>query len=118
MGLAEIVLKDLIPTGAGAEVSANTIMAQTAAYFSLTIDDLCGTSRSRVLVNARQIAMYLCRELTELSLPKIGQTFGGRDHTTVMHADRKIRELMAERRSVFNQVTELTNRIKQQGRLS
>lgn len=117
MGLAEIVLKDLIPTGVGTEVSANTIMAQTAAYFSLTVEDLCGTSRSRVLVNARQIAMYLCRELTELSLPKIGQTFGGRDHTTVMHADRKIRELMAERRSVFNQVTELTNRIKQQGKL-
>ena len=73
-------------------------MAQTAAYFGLTIEDLCSTSRSRVLVTARQIAMYLCRELTELSLPKIGQQFGGRDHTTVMHADRKIRQLMAERR--------------------
>ena len=96
------------------EITATTIMAQTATYFSLTLDDLCGTSRSRVLVNARQIAMYLCRELTELSLPKIGQTFGGRDHTTVMHADRKIRQLMAERRSIYNQVTELTNRIKQQ----
>lgn len=117
MGLAEIVLRDLIPSEGSTEVSASTIMAQTAAYFSLTVEDLCGTSRSRVLVNARQIAMYLCRELTELSLPKIGQTFGGRDHTTVMHADRKIRELMAERRSVFNQVTELTNRIKQQGKL-
>jgi chromosomal replication initiator protein len=87
-------------------------MAQTAVYFSLTIDDLCGTSRSRVLVNARQIAMYLCRELTELSLPKIGQTFGGRDHTTVMHADRKIRQLMAERRSIHTRVTELPNRSK------
>src|SRR5258706_532550 len=61
-----------------------------------------------------QIAMYLCRELTDLSLPKIGQQFGGRDHTTVMHADKKIRSLMAERRSIYNQVTELTNRIKQQ----
>jgi chromosomal replication initiator protein len=89
-------------------------MAQTAQYFGLTIDDLCGASRSRVLVNARQIAMYLCRELTDLSLPKIGQQFGGRDHTTVMHADRKIRTLMSERRSVFNQVSELTNRIKSQ----
>jgi chromosomal replication initiator protein len=69
-----------------------------------------------VLVTARQIAMYLCRELTDLSLPKIGQAFGGRDHTTVMHANRKIRELMAERRSIFNQVTELTNRIKQESR--
>ena len=93
-------------------------MAQTAAYFGLTIEDLCGTSRSRVLVTARQIAMYLCRELTDLSLPKIGQQFGGRDHTTVMHADRKIRQLMAERRSVYNQVTELTNRIKSQARLT
>jgi len=114
MGLAEIVLKDLIPNDLNSEITAPTIMAQTAAYYSLTIDDLCGTSRSRALVNARQIAMYLCRELTELSLPKIGQTFGGRDHTTVMHADRKIRELMAERRSIYNQVNELTTRIKQQ----
>ena len=116
MALAEIVLKDLIPDDASPSINAATIMAQTAAYFSLTVDDLCGTSRSRVLVNARQIAMYLCRELTELSLPKIGQTFGGRDHTTVMHADRKIRELMAERRSIYNQVNELTSRIKQQGK--
>ena len=112
MGLAEIVLRDLIPSDATPDITAATIMASTASYFSLTLDDLCGTSRSRVLVNARQIAMYLCRELTELSLPKIGQTFGGRDHTTVMHADRKIRQLMAERRSIYNQVTELTNRIK------
>jgi len=116
LGLAEIVLKDLIPEAGGPEITAATIMAQTATYFSLTVDDLCGTSRSRVLVNARQIAMYLCRELTELSLPKIGQTFGGRDHTTVMHADRKIRQLMAERRSIYNQVTELTNRIKLQAK--
>jgi chromosomal replication initiator protein len=116
MALAEIVLKDLIPDDASPSINAAIIMAQTAAYFSLTVDDLCGTSRSRVLVNARQIAMYLCRELTELSLPKIGQTFGGRDHTTVMHADRKIRELMAERRSIYNQVNELTSRIKQQGK--
>ncbi len=116
MGLAEIVLKDLIPDESSPEITANTIMAQTAAYFSLTLDDLCGTSRSRVLVNARQIAMYLCREMTELSLPKIGQTFGGRDHTTVMHADRKVRHLMAERRSIFNQVSELTNRIKLQAK--
>jgi chromosomal replication initiator protein len=116
MGLAEIVLKDLIPDQAGPEITSSTIMAQTASYFSLTLEDLCGANRSRVLVNARQIAMYLCRELTDLSLPKIGQTFGGRDHTTVMHADRKIRQLMAERRSIYNQVTELTNRIKLQSK--
>ncbi len=115
--LAEIVLRDLIPEAQGPEITATTIMGQTASYFGLSIEDLCGTSRSRVLVTARQIAMYLCRELTDLSLPKIGQQFGGRDHTTVMHADRKIRSLMAERRSIYNQVTELTNRIKQQARL-
>jgi chromosomal replication initiator protein len=112
--LAEFVLKDLIPDSHGPEITAATIMGQTAAYFGLSIDDLCGTSRSRVLVTARQIGMYLCRELTEMSLPKIGQVFGGRDHTTVMHADKKIRALMAERRAIYNQVTELTNRIKQQ----
>ena len=116
MSLAEIVLKDLIPNEASSQITSATIMAQTAAYFGLTLDDLQGQSRSRVLVTARQIAMYLCRELTDLSLPKIGQQFGGRDHTTVMHADKKIRQLMAERRAIYNQVTELTNRIKQQSR--
>ncbi|MBA2478619.1 MAG: chromosomal replication initiation protein DnaA, partial [Sporichthyaceae bacterium] len=118
LGLAELVLKDLITESGIPEVTASLIMAQTAQYFDVTIDDLCGTSRSRVLVTARQISMYLCRELTDLSLPKIGQQFGGRDHTTVMHAERKIRSLMAERRAIFNQVSELTNRIKQQARLS
>ncbi|MFD8804028.1 chromosomal replication initiator protein DnaA [Streptomyces sp. NPDC059597] len=114
LGLTEIVLKDLIPGGedSAPEITATDIMAATADYFGLTVDDLCGTSRGRALVTARQIAMYLCRELTDLSLPKIGAQFGGRDHTTVMHADRKIRALMAERRSIYNQVTELTNRIK------
>jgi chromosomal replication initiator protein len=116
MQLAEIVLKDLISESDSPEVSAAHIMAVIAEYFSVSMDDLTGSSRSRVLVNARQIAMYLCRELTDLSLPKIGQTFGGRDHTTVMHADRKIRGLMAERLSVFNQVAELTSRIKSRAR--
>ena len=114
--LAEIVLKDLIADDDRPEITAATIIAATAEYFGVTIEDVCGQSRSRVLVTARQIAMYLCRELTDLSLPKIGQTFGGRDHTTVMHADRKIRSLMAERRQIFNQVTELTNRIKHRAR--
>jgi chromosomal replication initiator protein len=119
ISLAEIVLKDLIPESQGGgspQITAATIMGQTAAYFGLSIEDLCGTSRSRVLVTARHIAMYLCRELTDMSLPKIGQQFGGRDHTTVINADRKIRSLMAERRSIYTQVTELTNRIKQQAR--
>ena len=114
LGLTEIVLKDLIPGGedSAPEITSTAIMSATAYYFGLTVEDLCGTSRGRALVTARQIAMYLCRELTDLSLPKIGALFGGRDHTTVMHADRKIRNLMAERRSIYNQVTELTNRIK------
>jgi len=114
--LAEIVLKDLIPETQGPQITAATIMGQTAAYFGLSVEDLCGTSRSRVLVTARHIAMYLCRELTDMSLPKIGAQFGGRDHTTVINADRKIRSLMAERRSIYTQVTELTNRIKMQAR--
>ena len=109
------MLKDLIPEGTESEVTPQLIMNETAAYFGITMEELTGASRTHVLVTARQIAMYLCRELTDLSLPKIGQQFGGRDHTTVMHADKKIRQLMAERRAIYNQVTELTNRIKQQG---
>jgi chromosomal replication initiator protein len=116
LGLAEVVLKDLIPDRAGPEITASTIMGVTAEYFGVSLEDLCGSSRSRLLVSGRQIAMYLCRELTDLSLPRIGQLFGNRDHTTVMHADRKIRKLMAERRAVYNQVTELTSRIKSQAR--
>jgi chromosomal replication initiator protein len=116
--LAEIVLKDLIPEGGEPEITAAAIIAQTAAYFGVSIEDLTGPSRGRHLVQGRQIAMYLCRELTELSLPKIGAQFGNRDHTTVMYADRKINQLLAERRSVFNQVSELTNRIKMQARQS
>ncbi|NLU78046.1 chromosomal replication initiator protein DnaA [Micromonospora sp. HNM0581] len=113
LSLAEEVLRDFIPDGAGPEITADQIMVSTADYFGVSLEDLRGHSRSRVLVNARQVAMYLCRELTDLSLPRIGQAFGGRDHTTVMHADRKIRQQMAERRSLYNQIAELTNRIKQ-----
>lgn len=113
LALAEEVLRDFIPDSATPEITAEQIMAATADYFGVSLEDLRGHSRSRVLVNARQVAMYLCRELTDLSLPRIGQAFGGRDHTTVMHADRKIRQQMAERRSLYNQIAELTNRIKQ-----
>ncbi|MEO8220292.1 MAG: chromosomal replication initiator protein DnaA [Specibacter sp.] len=116
VGLAELVLKDLITDDGAQEVTSAAILGQTAAYFNISLEELCSKSRTRSLVTARQIAMYLCRELTDMSLPKIGQEFGGRDHTTVIHADRKIRELMAERRAIYNQVTELTNKIKQQQR--
>ncbi len=116
LGLAEIVLKGLIPEDGSNTITGATIMAATAEYFGLTMEDICGSSRSRALVTARQIAMYLCRELTDMSLPKIGQMFGGRDHTTVMHAVGKIRGQMPERRATFNQVTEITNRVKQRAR--
>lgn len=110
--VAATVLKDIIPSSESAQITAPTIIGEVADYFQITPDELCGASRSRMLVNARQIAMYLCRELTELSLPQIGKQFGGRDHTTVMHADRKIRQLIGERRALYDQITELTGIIR------
>ena len=114
--LAEHVLKDLITDETAHEITPELILHATGEYFNLTLEELTSKSRTRTLVTARQIAMYLLRELTEMSLPKIGQVLGGRDHTTVIHADRKIRELMAERRTIYNQVTELTNEIKRKQR--
>jgi chromosomal replication initiator protein len=114
--LAELVLKDLISDEQGPQITAAIIMAATAEYFTVTMEELQGSNRSRTLVNARQIAMYLCRELTELSLPRIGASFGGKDHTTVMHAVKKITNLMSERRATYTQVTELTARIKSRAR--
>ncbi len=111
--LSEMVLKDLITNPDSVDIKPSLIMAQTANYFSITIDDLTSADRSRIPVTARQIAMYLCREMTDLSLPKIGSLFGGRDHTTVMHAYRKIDKQMAERQTTYNQVSELSVRIKQ-----
>lgn len=116
--LAQIVLKDLDVEGDEPEITAALIMAQTASYSEFSVEELCSSSRTRELTQARQIAMYLCRELTQMSLPNIGKAFGGRDHTTVIHADRKIRKLMAENHAVYNKVTELTARIKQQARQS
>ena len=110
--LATHVLKDIIPGVNAGRITAATILTEVSTYFRISVDDLCGPSRSRTLVNARQVAMYLCRELTDLSLPKIGQEFGGRDHTTVMHAERKIRQLIGERRALFDQITELTGNIR------
>jgi len=116
MQLVQTVLKDLITLDEDNVISPVDIINHTAAYFKLTVDDLYGSSRSQAVATSRQIAMYLCRELTNLSLPKIGQLFGNRDHTTVMYANKKISELMKERRSIYNQVTELTSRIKQNHR--
>jgi chromosomal replication initiator protein len=97
------------------QISTATIMAVTAEYFETSIEELRGPGKTRALAQARQIAMYLCRELTDLSLPKIGEAFG-RDHTTVMYAERKIRDGMAERREIFDHVKELTTRIRQRSK--
>lgn len=113
--LAEIVLRDLIADASAMQISAATIMAAIAEYFDTTVEELRGPGKTRPLAQSRQIAMYLCRELTDLSLPKIGQAFG-RDHTTVMYAERKIRAEMAERREIFDQVKELTTRIRQRAK--
>ncbi len=118
LSLAEMLLKDFISDPQDTEITAPLIMGQTAHYFGVTIDQLCSQDRSRTVVEARQIAMYLCRELTALSLPKIGAAFGGRDHTTVMHANKKISSQMAEKRETFNHVSELTTRIKLKARES
>ncbi|MGE2714355.1 chromosomal replication initiator protein DnaA [Mycolicibacterium litorale] len=113
--LAEIVLRDLISDASTMQISTAAIMAATAEYFETSVEELRGPGKTRALAQSRQIAMYLCRELTDLSLPKIGQAFG-RDHTTVMYAEKKIRGEMAERREVFDHVKELTTRIRQRAK--
>jgi chromosomal replication initiator protein len=113
--LAEIVLRDLIADAGTMQISTAAIMAATAEYFETTVEELRGPGKTRALAQSRQIAMYLCRELTDLSLPKIGQAFG-RDHTTVMYAEKKIRGEMAERREIFDHVKELTTRIRQRSK--
>jgi chromosomal replication initiator protein len=111
--LAEDVLKDVFPQGEAAEVSIQRIQELVSERFQLTMEELCGEKRSQNIVYPRQVAMYLSRELTDSSLPKIGKEFGGRDHTTVIHATSKIARLIREDRSVYNLVQELTARVKQ-----
>jgi chromosomal replication initiator protein len=110
--LAEIVLRDMLTDHDG-EVTPALIIGQTASYFSFSIDDICGTSRSRDLVWARHIAMYLCRELTDLSLPNIGREFGGRDHTTVLSAYNRVKSSLSEKPSLYPKIADLTQRIRQ-----
>lgn len=110
--LATEVLDSLMPEGE-VQVDAQTIMEATSEYFNISMDDLTGTSRVAGIAMPRHIAIYLCRELTELSLPKIGAKFGGRDHSTVLNSVRRVTERISEDRSLFTQVTELTNKIKQ-----
>jgi chromosomal replication initiator protein len=111
MSLAQTVLRDIVDQDDANIVSPTDIITATAQYFKLSVDDLYGSSRSQAVATARQIAMYLCRERTSLSLPKIGQLFGNRDHTTVMYAYKKISDLMKERRSIYNQVSEITSQL-------
>ncbi len=111
--LAQDVLKDVFPQGELAEVSIKRIQETVSDRFGLSLEELCGDKRSQNIVYPRQVAMYLSRELTDSSLPKIGKEFGGRDHTTVIHATSKIARLIKEDRSVYNLVQELTARIKQ-----
>jgi chromosomal replication initiator protein len=111
--LAQDVLRDVFPQGEVTAVSIKRIQELVSERFSLSLEELCGDKRSQNIVYPRQVAMYLSRELTDSSLPKIGKEFGGRDHTTVIHATSKIARLIREDRSVYNLVQELTARVKQ-----
>ncbi len=112
LDVAERVLGDLITVNTPRQITPRHILEATAEMFGLSVEDLRGKSRSRPLVTARQIAMYVLREMTDFSYPAIGREFGDRDHTTVMHAVTKISKLMAERRAIYDQVTELMTRLK------
>jgi len=111
--VAQDVLKDVFPQGELPQVTIERIQEITSDRFGLSLEELCGDRRSQNIVYPRQVAMYLSRELTDSSLPKIGKQFGGRDHTTVIHATSKIARMIREDRSVYNLVQELTARIKQ-----
>ncbi|MDO5671128.1 MAG: chromosomal replication initiator protein DnaA [Corynebacterium sp.] len=116
MQMAEIALREILPDAADVEITASTIMEVTADYFGITLDTITGTGKTRAVAHARQLAMYLCREFTELSLPKIGQEFGGKDHTTVMYAERKIKKEMTEKRDTYDEIQQLTQLIKNRNR--
>jgi chromosomal replication initiator protein len=110
---AQTALRSLLPDAAETRVTPELVIAAAAEYFDITPEAIRSPSRSRPLVNARQVSMYLCRELTDLSLPKIGKHFGGRDHTTVLHATTKVRRQLQEEDTWYEQVNELTARIRQ-----
>jgi chromosomal replication initiator protein len=111
--LAETVLADIVAASQPRRITAKQIINVSAAHFGFSVEELCGPSRRRPLVIARQIAMYLFRELTDYSYPAIGREFGDRDHTTVIHAVDKISALMRERRQIYETVTQLIVNIKQ-----
>ena len=109
---AEQILSDILEADRPRQITPQIILEATAVTFNFTVEDLKGTSRRRPLVNARQIGMYVFRELTDFSYPAIAREFGGRDHTTVIHAVEKISRLMKERRLVYDQVTALISTIR------
>lgn len=111
--LAALVLRDLITLTTKQPVTAERIITLTAEMFGFDIDQIVGGSRRRPLVDARQVAMYVTRNMTDLSFPDIGKEFGNRDHTTVMHACRKIEARMGERQQIFDKVTELQQRLNE-----
>jgi chromosomal replication initiator protein len=111
--LVEKTLKDIIPNAKSDPISIALIQKVVADYFNLRLDDMKAKKRTKAVAHPRQIAMYLCRELTDLSLPKIGEEFGGRDHTTVMHAQDKIRTDIANNPSIANQVEAIIKLLKQ-----
>jgi chromosomal replication initiator protein len=112
VALAEEVLKDILLDATYREIPVELIQHEVCRYFGISKGDLVGSSRSRAVAYPRQVAMYLCRELTDESLPKIGRAFGGRDHSTVMHSNSKIRNLINSDRDVFNQIHEITYHVK------
>lgn len=112
LDLVKTVLRDLAPASEGNLTTPAEIMSTVAAFYRVTVDDLSGSSRAQAIAKARQIAMYLCRDQTGLSLPKIGELFGGRDHTTVLYATRKIAQDMNRKREVYSHVSEILGRIK------
>lgn len=114
VALCELVLKDIIMNPENVEITPSVILTQICHYYDVTLDDLTSGDRSRAVVNARQAAMYLCRVMTELSLPRIGELFGGRDHTTVMHAYRKVSKLIEEKKQISSEIEELKSRIHQE----
>ena len=116
LALTQTVLKDVAPATQDTVIAPIEIINAVSTYYKITPDEIYGNSRTAAIAMARQIAMYICRELTNLSLPKIGQLFGNRDHTTVMYANRKVAEWMKDRRYIYNQVTEIMTKVRNEHR--
>src|SRR5699024_8979896 len=114
--MAEVALRDLAPDSAAEQITPNTIIEVTAEFFNIDVATLTGSGKKRDIAHARQLAMYLCRELTDLSLPKLGEQFGGKDHTTVMYAERKTRREMTDKRETYDESQALTRRTTARGR--